>query len=177
MKKVIVSICLGLILYSCRNNDNNLSTTQNSRQENSSLTTSKFNLEELSQLINGNADEFDSYVLKKGYRFEKKESFEKTECFIYSNLENKNNMILYYKFAPDSPKTSCCVWSTNSKEDYLKLKEEIVENGFKYIDAKNPENLEVPMLLYKKGDQFVDLNMKKYEDGILYSISTYIVKQ
>jgi hypothetical protein len=33
------------------------------------------------------------------------------------------------------------------------------------------------MLLYKKGNQFVDLDMKKYEDGILYSISTYLMKQ
>ena len=170
MKKVVVLLIAGLTLNSCGNNENNLSTTQNSRQENSNLTTSKFNLEELSQLIKGNADEFDSYVLKKGYRFEKKESFEKTECFIYSNIENKNNMILYYKYASNSSRKSCCVWSTNSKEDYLKLKEEIVNNGYKYIDAKNPENLEVPMLLYKKGDQFVDLNMKKYEDGILYFI-------
>jgi hypothetical protein len=177
MKKVVVLLIAGLALNSCGNNENNLSTTQNSRQKNSNLTTSKFNLEELSQLIKGNADEFDSYVLKKGYRFEKKESFEKTECFIYSNLENKNNMILYYKFATDSPKTSCCVWSTNSKEDYLKLKEEIVENGFEYIDVKNPEHLEAPMLFYKKGNQFVDLDMKKHEDGILYSISTYLMKQ
>jgi hypothetical protein len=123
-----------------------------------------FTLGELINLYNMPSDDFDSYVIKKGFKFNKKYSDDMSKGVQYTT---KTNLI-----AED------LIWDTykgviflfKDASIYLKIKDELKNQSFKLTTCKL--ELEGKQFCYKKGAIYVELLTTTYSDfGTNYQVT------
>ena len=112
-----------------------------------------FTLDELVNISNMNTDEFDSFVISKGYEFFKTETDDYSENIIYAHNLKSNNIAPSYisKYMFKKNPNTMVSYQTLEKEVYISIKKQIKTLGFVFVDTETNENKSI-FLNYKKGE-------------------------
>lgn len=118
----------------------------------------KCSLSEIIKMNKMNWDEFDTYANKKGYFFSK--IYEHEDSYEKSYLFGNHNTIGYYVLSKtdinisENQKQILVGFKTSKKEDYLSIKNQINELGFKYTSTGTvtDDAYDGVYLEYQKGD-------------------------
>lgn len=122
-----------------------------------------FTLSELIKLKKMNADEFDTYVVKKGYEFYRKHPDDKNHSILINYSYKINGARRCYitkktfKFGEEQ-----VIFQTTSSKSYLSIKNELSVLGFKLSETVPSEDFNG--LKYLKGNLMVVLISRQYED-------------
>ena len=130
-----------------------------------------FTLTELIRINNFKFEEFDSYVIKKGYSFYKyddKTISKDARTYFYSNNNKEYITVCYF----DNKEQSTTLQTKNSST-YLKTKEDLKILEYKFIENK-VENGSI-ILVYKKNDISVKLISMPEKDENHNSFTFYII--
>jgi len=111
----------------------------------------KFTLQELTNLNKMDWDEFDSYVIAKGYEYNKTEDLEFVESKSYG-YKQKGEESPYFisKTVAKNKNTKLVAYQTTNSQDYLLIKSQLKNSGFKF--AKTEARGQTILLIYMKGD-------------------------
>lgn len=146
MKKVIVLLIACLTLNSCGNKPSDPGSSNESNQKKEIknrgiekyTNTPKFCLVELLELLKLNPDKFENHLLSKGYKFtesQKNENYGTNYTYSYPNKENEIYSSLFHDFKDGFECPNGVNWSTFNKDEYLNLKKEADQLGFKYWNS------------------------------------------
>jgi hypothetical protein len=114
----------------------------------------KFTVSELVTLYNNDNSFFDTFVLQKGYNFS--DANKNVIFYVYKNDQwNFNSINIVYRKEPlDTLKQERCIsWTFTSDTSYLRLKNELANNGYKLFDE------------YTNKDDYSSTNTFMYENG------------
>lgn len=104
----------------------------------------KFTLSNLVNLASYNNDNFDTFVISKGYVFNKTESDEQSATKFYSFSTNKyeRNKAAYWISKTNYNDGKVIVsWTTYKSEDYAAIKSQIKANGFQFTEESNTDGI------------------------------------
>jgi hypothetical protein len=125
-----------------------------------------FSLQELLVLINKNIDDFDTYVVSKGFRFQKTKDDLDFKGITYALNQSEYSrkaekfISLYTKYISDN--RTNVTYQTSLSTDYLKIKNQAKFNGFKFIKTENFKGS--TFLIYKKDKLELSLTLIQYEN-------------
>lgn len=139
-----------------------------------------FNLNELIKLSKSDLNFFDTYVTNKGFMFveKKKESDYFANVYVQNNERGyKSNYINKIDFI--SHHEAMIAYRTTNSKIYLKIKDELVKYGFKYIEngvdsegniffTYRKGKLEATLLSDKTTNAELNSNKIDYEIGVSY---------
>ena len=133
------------------------------------LFSQKFTLSNIVNLASYNNDNFDTYVISKGYIFNKSESDQRSTTKSYSFSTNKyeRNKAVYWISKTDYNDGVVIIsWTTYKSEDYSEIKSQIKAIGFQFTEESNTDG--VIGFHYIKGKY--ELNLYVQELTFDYSI-------
>ncbi len=114
-----------------------------------------FSISELVKISNYNDDDFDTYVTKKGYIFFDESDEEIAGRTTYTFLVNGYKKYYITKYKPKKQNYYWVNFQTPSSATYLRLKEELKNNGYKISDKGSINGS--PYFKYTKGGKEVTL--------------------
>ena len=112
----------------------------------------RFSLSELIKLNNQDWDDFDTYVVTKGYQYQETDDNDLNEAKAYSFDTNKTSSKAPYFISKTFYKKTnlkAVAFQTLKMEEYLAFKTQLKTLGFKYVGAQTTE--QATFLDYKKG--------------------------
>jgi hypothetical protein len=133
-------------------------------------------LGELIRLNNINEDDFDTFVIAKGFKYDGYENGKDYTAKRYTFYENgyKSSFITKYKYNYDNKEMVS--FQTPHSETYMNIKTSAKNQGFKYVNSTTIEKDNVTLMNYYKGRLNLTLASGKDESNYggqktLYEIS------
>ncbi len=111
-----------------------------------------FTLTELVDLTTMDVDQFDTYATNKGFRYLESQDEEQIKGYRYCYNQSKTSnwaekYISLYLIDYETP-SRLITYQTSKSNDYLKIKNQVKQYGFKFVEAKN--NNGATFLEYKR---------------------------
>lgn len=148
-----------------------------------------FTISELETLSTKNWDEFDTYVIKKGYIYDNSETDEIAEYKFYTFNKNyysgtSSYWITLYKYSIDASirlgYTNMVTWQTNISSDYIKIKDELKSKGYIFQNSTLLDGNTVNSYKKQKNEVRIILQKMKTDTGheiTIYTISLNIINK
>lgn len=94
------------------------------------------NLTEMISMLKMNSDKFETYILNKGYEFSNVKDTDKVFGFTYvKGYEKETKYITLYERYFNKGKH--LTYQTSNKKEYLLIKKQLIELGFKLVESLN----------------------------------------
>lgn len=150
----------------------------------SNLTYSQlFSLYELTNLLNKNIDEFDSFLLSKEFRFSSAKADSEIDEILYVYNQKEDGFAVKYvtKYVFKENNEQSIVYQTPNSEEYISFKNQLKSQKYKFINSENGINNDALLLFYENNNYKIILASghslnKKGEKIRIYEI-TIIKKQ
>ena len=111
----------------------------------------KFTLRELTNLNNMDWDQFDSYVVAKGYEYNKTEDLEFVESKSYGyKLKGDHSPYFISKTVAKNKNVKLVAYQTTDSKDYMSIKSELKNAGFKFAKTETAD--QSTLLIYTKSN-------------------------
>ena len=132
----------------------------------------KFTLRELIILNNMDWNEFDSYVVNKGYDYNRTENLEYVDSKSYGyRQKGEESSYFVSKTVAKNKEIRLVAFQTTNKQDYLSIKYQLKNGGFSFI--KTEAKQQTMLLVYKKGSMIATLAISKAERNINETFNVY----
>ena len=96
----------------------------------------QMSINEMKAILKMDLDKFETYALNKGYGFSNIKDDENTYGYTYIKVtESATKFITLYEKYFDEHK--CLIYQTEIKSEYLLIKKQLIESGFKLFFEKN----------------------------------------
>ena len=123
-----------------------------------------FVLNDLLKMNKMSDDDFDTFVTQKGFKYSEYENDERKNAISYVfKSKEKFEGITKFVYAVNVSEISMVSYETSSSSNYLKLKNELKNNGFKITETGQDEF--GSFMRYKKGKMLMILNSSLRELG------------
>lgn len=138
----------------------------------------KLSLNDLIKLSKSNADNFDTYVTAKGYKFWKSEPGdgygEPTTIRKYAFKQNGIHHKAAYFICRISFASGVCQadYQMGYENEYVSIKNQLKVNGFKFLNSKDGADGTL-YLTYKKGNVLVGLISAQSKNSLDESVTAY----
>lgn len=135
-----------------------------------------FSLPELVTLVNKNIDNFDTYVVGRGFIYQETIQEENAEGVTYALNQDQYStkaakfITLYTKYISDNRRN--VTYQTLLSTDYLKIKNQAKLNGFKFVKTDNYKGTTI--LVYQKGQMDLSFSLIHSEDEGVFT-TTYLI--
>jgi hypothetical protein len=179
MKKIFYNVLVIFVVQACsginESSESKGSTESKTQKEVKSVKDIKkekkeCSLDELLEMLYLDHERFDTYVLKKGYKFDNSEITNETgEAMVYTYLSNENNfspfqplefrMITFSDFIhEDHWALSHCKYKTSEINEYSEFKSQLKQNGFVYFGSRGFESSVCQIYRKEKVDILLVIN-------------------
>jgi hypothetical protein len=103
----------------------------------SNVTFAQISLNEMKNILNLNADKFETFAMNKGFEYSESKNTENYESIAYTKGFGAQTqyIILYPRFFGKR----CITYQTCSKKSYLAIKTQLKEQNFTYLTTKRNE--------------------------------------